>query len=189
MGDDQAQHLEFARECVRNFNHAYGTDILVSPRTIVSPARRVMSLTDPSKKMSKSDPSDKSRILVTDAPDVIARKIRVAVTDSNDSVSYDPDARPGVSNLISILAGFDPLGRHPAQLAEKMEGYKVQDLKQAVTDVLCSELAGIREGYHKFLPQAAELEAFARAGADKARASAGKTMEAVYQAVGFGPIR
>ncbi len=189
VGEDQQQHLEFARECVTNFNHAYNTDILVSPATIVSPSRRVMSLTNPLKKMSKSDPAAKSRILVTDSPEEIEKKIKGAVTDSIDCVSYDPEARPGVSNLISILAGFDPQNRHPGQLAEKMQGYKVQDLKQVVTQVLCDELAGIREGYQKFLPQAAELEAFARTGADKARASASKTMDAVYQAVGFGPIR
>ena len=189
VGEDQQQHLEFARECVTNFNHTYNTNILVSPKTIVSPSRRILSLTNPLQKMSKSDPSSKSRILVTDSPEVIEKRIKEAVTDSIDGVTYDPYNRPGVSNLISILTAFDPKNRHPQHLAEKMQGYKVQDLKQVVTQVLCDELAGIREGYQKFLPQTAELEAFARIGADRARASASMTMDAVYEAVGFGPIR
>ena len=189
VGEDQQQHLEFARECVTNFNHTYNTNILVSPKTIVSPSRRILSLTNPLQKMSKSDPSSKSRILVTDSPEVIEKRIKEAVTDSIDGVTYDPYNRPGVSNLISILTAFDPKNRHPQHLAEKMQGYKVQDLKQVVTQVLCDELAGIREGYQKFLPQTAELEAFARTGADRARATASKTMDAVYEAVGFGPIR
>ncbi|KAF1813200.1 tryptophanyl-tRNA synthetase [Eremomyces bilateralis CBS 781.70] len=106
VGEDQAQHLEFARDLADTFNHLYSPTkpILLPPQTLISPAKRVRSLTDPARKMSKSDPSDWSRILLTDSPEVIQEKIRYATTDSiQGGTSYDPVHRPGIANLIDIL--------------------------------------------------------------------------------------
>merc|ERR1711939_99457 len=102
VGHDQAQHLEFARQIANGFNEAVGKSVLLAPQTLISPAKRVMSLTDPVKKMSKSDPNPKSRILLTDSNEVIRSKIKSAMTDSFDGISYEPERRPGVSNLLDI---------------------------------------------------------------------------------------
>lgn len=189
VGDDQRQHLEFSRECVTNFNSTYKTDCLVAPQTIVSTSRRIMSLTKPQQKMSKSDPSPKSRILITDSPDEIRKKIRGATTDSLPGVSYDPQTRPGVANLIEILSGFDLERRSPQVLAKQMEGYKITDLKEAVTKVVCDELAEVRERYQLYVSQNDQLREYAAVGNQKATESAKRTMELVNEAVGLGPLR
>ena len=103
VGEDQIQHIEFARECANNFNATYG-DHLVKPIAILSPARRIRSLKDPTQKMSKSDDDPRSRILLSDSNEAIAAKIRHALTDSVGDISYDPQKRPGVSNLIDICS-------------------------------------------------------------------------------------
>ncbi len=189
VGEDQKQHLEFARECVTNFNTAYKTNVLVPPKTTVSLAKRIMSLTNPLQKMSKSDPSPKSRILITDTPDIIKTRIKTALTDSVSGVTYDQADRPGLANLVDILTSFDPKNRTSAQLAEKMKGYGIADLKQVVAQVLCDQLAEIRDAYQTVRPKHGELQAFADVGAEKARQNAAETMRMVYDAMGFGPLR
>jgi tryptophanyl-tRNA synthetase len=113
VGEDQAQHLEFTRDLASSFNHNFGgllkSTLLTPPQTIISPAKRIRSLTDPALKMSKSHPNDKSRILLTDDENVIRNKIKTAVTDSIETeITYDPETRPGISNLIDILYYADP---------------------------------------------------------------------------------
>lgn len=136
VGEDQRQHLEFARECATNFNHSFGngSKLLVPPETILSPAKRVMSLQSPSSKMSKSDPNPASRILLTDSPSQIRKKILSALTDSTNAVTYDPISRPGVSNLLSLLSLFE--NKKPEELAAKMasQGAKLKDLKERVAE-------------------------------------------------------
>ncbi|KAK4135489.1 tryptophanyl-tRNA synthetase [Trichocladium antarcticum] len=185
VGDDQCQHLEFARECVTNFNHTYKTDCLVAPETLVSPAKRIMSLTDPTKKMSKSDPAPKSRLLLTDTREDIASRINGAVTDSAGPVTYDPVRRPGVANLLEILSGFDSDGRTPQQLAEAMAGEGMAELKRAVKTALCEDLGEIRDKYLQFLGREALLAEIEADGMRKARASAATTMRDVSDAVGL----
>ena len=103
VGEDQVQHVEFARNLARSFNSATGHDILQVPSVMLSPAKRIMSLQDPLKKMSKSQGNEASRILITDEADVIRQKIKSAKTDSEPGpITYTPDTRPGVSNLIDI---------------------------------------------------------------------------------------
>ncbi|KAK4155199.1 hypothetical protein C8A00DRAFT_42164 [Chaetomidium leptoderma] len=186
VGEDQRQHLEFTRECATNFNHTYQTDHLVAPQTLISPSKRVMSLANPLQKMSKSDPAPRSRILITDSPEDIQKKINHAVTDSVGTVSYDREQRPGVANLIEILASVDPEGgRTPAQLGEQMQGCKMAELKQAVTRAVCDELAEVRERYLYFLSKRETLEDYSAQGVAKARSSAGETMDLVKQAMGL----
>jgi tryptophanyl-tRNA synthetase len=118
VGEDQAQHLEFARELANSFNHNFPgeteTPILIPPETIISPAKRIRSLTDPALKMSKSHPNEKSRILLTDDKDTVHQKIKQAVTDSIETeIAYDPETRPGISNLIDLLYYADPVYEVP----------------------------------------------------------------------------
>ncbi|KXX78659.1 Tryptophan--tRNA ligase, mitochondrial [Madurella mycetomatis] len=186
VGEDQRQHLEFARECVTNFNHTYKTDCLVAPQTLIAPSKRIMSLTDPTKKMSKSDPSPMSRILITDSPSEIQRKIQKARTDSIELVTYEPDTRPGVASLIEILSGFDAQGRSPAELAKgELKGYRSADLKAVVAKVVCDELVEVRERYLSLMGREGSLRGVAGEGAVKARGSAGETMRLVREAVGL----
>ncbi|KAJ0165393.1 Tryptophan--tRNA ligase, mitochondrial [Colletotrichum tanaceti] len=186
VGDDQRQHLEFARECVTNFNHNFGPH-LVSPETITSTARRVMSLQQPKQKMSKSAADPRSRILITDTPEEIHKKIMCARTDSSNQISYDPDNRPGVSNLLEILSIFDAQGRKPAQLAESHSQESLKDLKQAVSAAVVQGLDGIRERYFNFLSadEGRYLDAVEAQGAKRARLSAEETMAAVREATGL----
>ncbi|KAB2568892.1 Tryptophan--tRNA ligase [Lasiodiplodia hormozganensis] len=190
VGEDQAQHLEFARECAGSFNHAIGRTVLVPPDTILSPARRVMSLTNPTKKMSKSDANPKSRILITDDRDAIAAKLRTAVTDSVDGVSYEPETRPGVSNLVEIMfhMGGEPAPGAPQncdELAKECEGLSMRALKERVTDVVDAGLAPVRERYYELMQDESALDEIKEEGAKKARESAERTMRMVRDAIGF----
>lgn len=196
VGEDQRQHLEFARECAAGFNHTYGggggaRGPLVPPETIVSPARRVMSLADPTKKMSKSDANAASRVLITDAPGEIKKKIMRAVTDSQSSfVSYDPAARPGVSNLLEILAALEEKGRGrgPGEVAGDFAGsqHPLKALKERTADAVAAELRDVRESYLELLgANDGRLDDIELMGASRARASAVGTMKLVREAVGF----
>lgn len=201
VGEDQRQHLEFARECAAGFNHTYGggggrsSTVLVPPETIVSPARRVMSLTDPTKKMSKSDANAASRVLITDSAAEIRKKVMRAVTDSQSGfVSYDTAARPGVSNLLEILAVLEGPGmgggrRTPAEVAGDFAGsqHPLKALKERTAEVVVAELRDVRERYMELLGDSdgKELDEIEALGAEKARASAEATMKLVKEAVGF----
>ncbi|KAL7918503.1 hypothetical protein ACQKWADRAFT_323719 [Trichoderma austrokoningii] len=184
VGHDQQQHLEFARECVTNFNHAYGNH-LVPPSTIISPAQRIMSLTEPTSKMSKSHKAQRSRILLTDTPEEIRSKIGSALTDSTPGVSYDPATRPGFSNLLEIYSVFDAQGRSPAQLAEVYANSSPKVFKEAVSDALIAGLHGIRDRYLHLSANESHLEMIEKEGARKAQQSAQETMDIVKSAVGL----
>ncbi|TVY36910.1 Tryptophan--tRNA ligase, mitochondrial [Lachnellula subtilissima] len=182
VGEDQSQHLEFARECVTNFNHAYGPD-LVAPQTIMSPARRVMSLQDPHLKMSKSHSDPRSRILITDPPDVIHKKMMAALTDSTNSVSYDPENRPGVSNLLQLLSHFNAEGKSAQELALKYANFGLGHFKSAVAESISESLTPIRTKYEQVL--AADggryLDHVWMQGGVKAKESADATMDVALE--------
>ncbi|CRK13779.1 hypothetical protein BN1723_002019 [Verticillium longisporum] len=186
VGDDQRQHLEFARECANVFNNAYGQHLVV-PQTLTSRARRVMSLQQPHKKMSKSSNDARSRILITDSPDEINQKLMSALTDCDNSVSYDPVNRPGVSNLLEILSIFDESGREPAQLAESLSGHNLKQLKEKVSESVVLGLNGIRERYIDLLSadEGKYLDFVEAEGARKARENAAETMAIVREATGL----
>ncbi|KAL7808449.1 tryptophanyl-tRNA synthetase [Trichoderma gracile] len=184
VGHDQQQHLEFARECATNFNHAYGSH-LIHPETIVSPVQRIMSLTEPTSKMSKSHPAQRSRILITDTPQEIRSKIATALTDSTPGISYDPATRPGISNLLEILSVFDPERRTPAQLAQVYAKASPKIFKEAVADALVTGLHGIRDRYLELSADDSYLDRIEQQGAQKAQKSAEETMDIVKAAVGL----
>ncbi|KAK5988738.1 Tryptophanyl-tRNA synthetase [Cladobotryum mycophilum] len=185
VGHDQQQHLEFARECVTNFNHAYGPH-LVYPETLTPPVQRIMSLTEPTSKMSKSHPLERSRILITDTPDDIRAKVAGALTDSIPGISYDPVTRPGISNLLEILSIFDVQCRSSTQLAVDYAQTPPRQFKEMVSDALISGLHGIKDRYAEILNASdAYLDSVEAEGAIKARESAEETMSIVRTAVGF----
>ncbi|PTD10805.1 Tryptophan-tRNA ligase, mitochondrial [Fusarium culmorum] len=185
VGHDQQQHLEFARECVTNFNAAYGNH-LVSPQTLIPPVHRVMSLNDPTSKMSKSHKSEKSRILITDSPEDIKAKIGSAKTDSIPGITYNQTERPGISNLLDILSIFDPEGRKGVDLAEQYSDISPKQLKDMVTDAVVGGLAGIRDKYLELLDKGdGYLDSVEKIGAQKAQKSADDTMQIVRDSVGL----
>ncbi|KAH0017301.1 tryptophanyl-tRNA synthetase, partial [Aureobasidium melanogenum] len=189
VGHDQSQHLEFARECAAGFNHLAGSKILVQPETLLSPAKRVMALDRPTQKMSKSAPNPKSRILITDSSSVISKKLRVALTDSIEGVTYDPSTRPGVSNLTEIAFNLDSSNHgaaSPADYAKEFEGLSLKALKEKVAEVVDGHLAPIRAKFEEIVGGDGKIiEEAAQTGAEKARKSAEVTMQAVKHAVGF----
>ncbi|KAG6004902.1 hypothetical protein E4U21_000629 [Claviceps maximensis] len=185
VGHDQKQHLEFARECVTNFNHAYGAH-LVHPKTIIPPVHRIMSLSDPTSKMSKSDKITRSRVLVTDTPDEIRAKVSSAVTDSITGVSYDPVERPGISNLLAILSVFDDGKRTPQDLAQAYSTTHPRVLKETVSEAIIAGLQGVRSRYMKLMDESNDyLDQVEAEGTRKARQSAEETMDIVRTATGL----
>lgn len=184
VGHDQAQHLEFAREVANGFNHAYGEDVMVPPETLISPAKRIMSLTDPSAKMSKSHANPKSRILLTDGEKAIYQKIKSAITDSEGGISYDPERRPGVSNLIDILYHC----QHPESeedMASDLRSLSLRALKEKTSDAVNEVIQPIRERYEDLVNDEATLVSVAAEGAEKASRNAAVTMQKVKQIVGL----
>lgn len=188
VGEDQAQHLEFTRELAIGFNHSYGPGLLSVPETLLSPAKRVMSLVEPMKKMSKSDARPKSRILITDSREDIHAKLKSALTDSVEGVSYDRQARPGVSNLVDLIYHFDTAGAaSPEELAKDLKDLSMRALKERTADTVDRAVAPIRERYEQLMSgDQKELVRHAEEGAAKAEEIAESTMQRVREAMGMG---
>ncbi|ATY14650.1 tryptophan--tRNA ligase [Amycolatopsis sp. AA4] len=164
VGEDQRQHVELARTLARRFNSTYG-EVFVIPEATLPPAgARVKDLAEPTRKMSKSAQDSAGVVFVLDEPDQVRRKIRKARTDGDSVPVYDPVNRPGISNLLEILAACG--GGDPAELAEKYPSYGV--LKDAVADAVIEELRPVREGTRALLDDVAELERVRKAGAERA---------------------
>lgn len=189
VGHDQAQHLEFAREVANGFNHVFGqgSEVLIPPETLISPAKRVMSLTDPTSKMSKSHPNPKSRILLTDSHAAIKSKINAAVTDSIDGITYDPETRPGVSNLIDLLYHTGAEDGYDSQeaLAKDLEGVSLRALKEKVAESVDQQLRPVRERYFEVIQDRVSIDEAAARGAKKANKRAIATLTKVKRAVGM----
>lgn len=189
VGEDQAQHIEFARDCANAFNHNYGggRDILVPPAYVVSPARRVMSLTEPERKMSKSHELARSRILLSDSREEISSKFRTALTDSVEGISYEPQRRPGVSNLVEIISHLDEQGRSCQEVAEDFKDSTLRVLKERAALVVDEHFRPIREKYEQLLGEAhgRGLDEIAARGAERASTTARETMEDVRSAIGI----
>jgi len=146
-----------------------------------------MSLQQPVHKMSKSHEDALSRVQLADTPEEVRTKIMAARTDSTNAVSYDPEGRPGVSNLLDILSALDGAGKSPEVLAQEMTGAGLRALKVRTADAVVEGLAGVRDRYLDALSrrQGDYLNDVAEAGASRARANADETMAAVRAAVGL----
>jgi tryptophanyl-tRNA synthetase len=184
VGDDQRQHIELARDLAIRFNGRYG-DTFVVPRHVIPPAgARVMDLQEPTNKMSKSLDSPQGTVLVLDDPAVIERKFKRAVTDSENEVRYDPEHKPGVANLLSILAAATD--SEPAALAERYSQYGPlkADTAQAVIDLL----RPLQKRYAELAADPGAAAEILQVGADKAQAMAAVTMARVRDRLGLPPL-
>lgn len=157
---------------------------------VQAPAKRIMSLRKPDQKMSKSAPDPKSRIIISDSAEVVSSKIRSAVTDSISTITYDPVKRPGVSNLLIILAAVSSSSSTPSPKALAAE-YKGKDhaaLKADVTEAVETRLKPIREDYLRLKDDEAWLNVVSRTGVRRAREIAVVTMDEVKRKIGIGPL-
>ena len=182
VGADQKQHLEIARDIAQRFNTLYSPTFTVPEPYIGKQGARVMSLQDPLKKMSKSDPNPKSYISVFDAPDVISKKIKSAVTDSEGSVRF-ADGKEGINNLMGIYACCTGLTNE--QIEADFEGKGYGDFKAAVAEAVIEELRPIRERYERYSNDKAYLKEVAAQGAERASRVANRTLQKVMKKIGF----
>ncbi|QKJ85311.1 Tryptophan--tRNA ligase [Paramixta manurensis] len=185
VGEDQKQHLELSRDIAQRFNTLYGEVFKVPEPFIPKSGARVMSLLEPTKKMSKSDENRNNVIGLLEDPKSVVKKIKRAVTDSDEPpvVRYDIKQKAGVSNLLDILSAVT--GKPIPQLEQEFEGQMYGHLKGAVADAVSGMLGELQARYHQFRSDEAYLEQVMRDGANKARAQAQETLKKVYQAVGF----
>lgn len=184
VGADQKQHLELSRDLAIRFNNRYGETFKVPDPYIPKVGARIMSLQEPEKKMSKSDDNENAYIALLDPPDVIRRKIKRAVTDSESCIAYDEN-RPGVANLLSIYCACS--GRSMDEAVREFDGQGYGQLKTAVGDVVADMLGAIQEEYRRIIADKAYLNDVMQKSADKARYVANKTLSKVYRKVGFAP--
>ncbi len=181
VGNDQAQHLELTRDVAERFNSRFGDVFPVPERITPEIGARVMSLTEPTSKMSKSDPSAKSRILLTDSTDQIMRKVKVAVTDTGTEVAFDWEAKPGISNLLEMFSFFS--GRSIDDLVSEYGESGYGALKVAVGESIAEGIKPIRDAYEAISD--AEVAEVMASSAARAREMAKGTMAAVRESVGL----
>ena len=182
VGADQKQHLEIARDIATRFNHIYGDVFTIPEPYIPKIGARVMSLQDPTKKMSKSDENINSWVAILDSKDDIIRKFKRAVTDSDNRICVGED-KPGVSNLIGIYSAVT--GKSAEVITAEFEGKGYGDFKIAVGEAGAEELKPIQERYQTFISDKKQLEDIYRQGDEKAFYAARKTLSKVKKKVGF----
>lgn len=183
VGEDQQQHIELCRDIALRFNQRFGEVFVPPQHQIPKVGARIMSLDDPSKKMSKSNPSPASYISLMDEPEVMQKKIMRAVTDTGREIKHDPENKAGVSNLLVINALCS--NREIKELEILFEGKGYGDLKKDTAEVVVSALAPIQQRAREFLAAPRELEAVLAHGADKARQAAAPTLLRVQKAMGL----
>ncbi len=184
VGEDQKQHLELARDIAGAFNRAYNEEFFPLPEPLIlGTATRVMALTDGTKKMSKSDPSDYSRITLTDDADAIANKIKKAQTDSEPALTYDEVNRPSVANLLRIYAALSD--STPQAVAEQFSTLKTGQFKAQLAELAVEKLSPITTRMRELMADTATLDAILKRGAEAARAIASPVLGDTMKRVGF----
>ncbi len=181
VGDDQKQHLEMTRDLAERFNNRFGEEFPIPDAYIPETGARIMSLQDPSSKMSKIDPNESSRVNILDGPDEIRRKFARAVTDSGTEVRHDWEGKPGISNLIEILALFTDRSVRDIEAEYGDGGYG--KFKAAVAEAVIEGLAPIRRAYQGL--DDAEVDRIMQKGALDARQIAEGHQQAVRRRVGL----
>ncbi len=185
VGDDQKQHVELCRDIANRFNGIYGDVLKVPEPLIPKVGARIMSLSDPSSKMSKSDEDDGGSIYLLDEPSKILKSFKRAVTDSESSVRYDVQNKPGVSNLMAIYSAVT--GASYDSIEAEFSGKGYGDFKVAVGEAVVEMLRPIREETMRLLADKAYLEKVYSEGAQKASQIASRTVSKVYKKLGFIP--
>lgn len=183
VGGDQKQHVEICRDIAARFNGIYGDVFKLPEPYIPRIGARVMSLTSPESKMSKSDKDQNGCVYLLEKPEDILRKFKKAVTDSEACVRYDPKEKPGVSNLMQIYSACT--GRDFQAIEAEFAGKGYGDFKSAVGDAVVELLRPIREETERLLADKAALQAVYRDGAERAAHTANRTLGKVYKKVGF----
>jgi len=186
VGEDQRQHIELMRDLAERFNSTYGDTFVVPEAWIPPDGARIMALDDPTLKMSKSANRPNSSILLVDPPDVIARKIRVAVTDSGRDVVAAED-KPALTNLLTIFSVID--GTPVASVEERFAGRGYAEFKAALADVVAERLRPIRNRFEELMSDPGQTDKLLTIGAERATEVAETVMEAVWDRVGLGARR
>ena len=184
VGKDQTQHLEICRDIATRFNGIYGNVFTVPEGYYPKLGANIMSLQDPLHKMSKSD-ADDCFISMLDEPDAVRRKIRRAVTDSDGEIRYNPETKPGVSNLLTILCALT--GEAMEDAVARLSGKGYGELKAEVTEAAVSTLAPIQQDFKRYLADKAFLEETWRQGAERASRIAERTLSKAMKKIGFIP--
>ena len=184
VGKDQIQHLELTRDLAIRFNNTYSPTFTVPEAYVPKTGAKIMSLQEPTKKMSKSDDNPNSFILIMDPPEVIRKKVSRAVTDSIGVINYSDD-QPGVKNLLNILSAIN--NKTPEDLVKEYEGKGYADLKKDVAEAIVTELEPIQERVKELLKDKKALEAIYKEGANKANYIANKTLRKMQKKIGFIP--
>ena len=182
VGQDQLQHLEIARDIATRFNGIYGDVFTIPEGLLTKTGTKIMSLADPTRKMSKSDENPNGYVAILDSKDDIIRKFRRAVTDSGSEIVYSDD-KPGVKNLMNIYACFS--GKTPEEIEREFAGKGYGDFKAAVGETVADSLAPVREKFNTYMADKAALEAIMKKGAEAASWKAEKILRKVYKKVGF----
>lgn len=186
VGNDQKQHLELTRDLAERFNSRFGDAFKIPAPLIAEQGARIMSLQDPTKKMSKSDDNSKNFILLTDDLDVIRKKIKSAITDSESTIGYDPVNRQGISNLLEIYACMT--GETIEELIAKYEGKGYGDFKSDLAEVVVAELEPIQKRKEEIL-KSGELDEILDQGRDFATMLASRKQDKVHHKIGLGRKR
>lgn len=186
VGEDQKQHIELTRDLAERFNKRYGDIFTIPEARIPKIGARIMSLTDPTKKMSKSDPNQKSYITLLDDAKTIEKKVKSAVTDSEGIIRYDKEKKPGVSNLLTIYSIL--ANESIEQLEERYAGKGYGEFKADVAQVIIDTLTPIQEKYYELM-ESSELDDILDKGAEKANRVASKMLKKMENAIGLGRKR
>ncbi len=184
IGADQKQHLEICRDIATRFNGVYGDVFTIPEGYFPKVGARVMSLQEPTRKMSKSDPEE-TYIALLDAPEVIRRKLRRAVTDSDGEIRFDPENKPGVSNLLSILSALG--GGTPQEAADALAGQGYGALKDRAADCVIETLAPLQAEYARLMNSKDYLQDVIDRNAETAARLANRTLDKVKRKVGYAP--
>ncbi len=184
VGEDQTQHIELTRDIAERFNRLYG-EVFVLPKALVNKTvARIMSLQDPLKKMSKSDPNPKSRIELLDNPDTIRLKIKRAVTDSGKEIIYDREKKPAISNLLSIFSELS--GKSIEKLEEEFRGKGYAEFKEALAEVIVSTLVPIQKKFKEYIKEKDFLRKVLDEGREYTLERAEKKVKKVKELLGLG---
>jgi tryptophanyl-tRNA synthetase len=183
IGEDQRQHLELSRDIAQRFNSRYGETFVVPEGVFPETGGRVMNLQEPHVKMSKSRGAESGTVLMLDPPETVRKKVKSAVTDSGTDVRYDPDGKPGISNLIELLTVVT--GESIKDVEARYDGSGYGAFKNDVADALVALLDPIRTRYEQLRSDEGELERLLSVGAEKARAVSAPTLERMYERMGF----
>jgi len=183
VGEDQRQHLELTRDLAQRFNTTFGKTFVVPEPYILRETAKITDLQQPTAKMSKSASSPAGVVDLLEDPAKSAKKIRSAVTDTGRDIVFDPEAKPGVSNLLTIYSALS--GRTIAELVDAYQGKGYGDLKKDLAEVLIDWVRPIQERTKAYLDDPDHLDKLLAIGADKARTVASATLRAAYDRVGF----